>query len=156
MIQLSITGCVTQLKSIEEQTVATTLELGDQLITDRFFNEFPPTSNEIDHAINFTEETLAPVQDLFEAETVLFSHDSLAMEIAQLAFNTSKEGKQINVPAVELENVFYRLSEIVNGLPASQDVLPDSNQFAAYLLIIREVMHHLGFEQLVVKKGSND
>ncbi|WP_319590507.1 hypothetical protein [uncultured Draconibacterium sp.] len=151
MIQLSITGSATQLESIEEHAVATALELGDKFLADRFFSEFPPTSDEIDRAINFTEETLVPVQDLFKDDSVLYSNDSMAVQIANLAFNTSKEGKQINVPAVELENVFFRLSEIVNGLPASQDILPDSNQFTAYLLIIREVMHHLDFERVIIE-----
>ncbi|WP_297095482.1 hypothetical protein [uncultured Draconibacterium sp.] len=155
MIQLTIAGNTTHLKSAEEKQPETILTLGEQLIADRFFSEFPPTNDEIDHAINFTEETLAPIQHLFDAETDLYSSDSMAIEIAQLAFNTAKEEQQINVPVIELENVFYRLSEIVNGLPASQDVLPDSNQFAAYLLIIREVMHHLGFDRLVVEEGSN-
>lgn len=150
-IQLSITESITYLKNIDDSALANTLELGDQLIADKFFSEFPPTSDEIDRAINFTEETLAPIQDLFGKDTDLHSSDPMAVEIAQLAFNTEKQGKQTCVPVIELESVFYRLSEIVNGLPASQDVLPDSNQFAAYLLIIREVMHHLGFERLMVE-----
>ena len=155
MIHLTIAGDTTHLKSADEKQAETILELGDQLIADRFFREFPPTNDEIDRAINFTEETLAPVEDLFDADADLYTSDSMAVEIAQLAFNTQKHGKQTSVPVIELENVFYRLSEIVNGLPASQDVLPDNNQFAAYFLIIREVMHHLGFERLVVEEGSN-
>ena len=151
MIHLTIAENTTHLKAAEEKQPETILTLGDQLIADRFFSEFPLTNDEIDHAINFTEETLAPVEDLFDAESVLYTSDSMAVEIAQLAFNTTREGQKISVPVIELENVFFRLSEIVNGLPASQDVLPDSKQFAAYLLIIREVMHHLGFERLVVQ-----
>nr|WP_321357244.1 hypothetical protein [uncultured Draconibacterium sp.] len=156
MIHLTIAGNTTHLKSVEERQSETILELGNLLIADRFFSEFPPTNDEIDHAINFTEETLAPIQDLFEKETDLYTSDSMAAQIAILAFNTQKSGNQTSVPVIELENIFYRLSEIVNGLPASQDVLPDSNQFAAYLLIIREIMHHMGFERLVVEEASSD
>ncbi|MDX8340017.1 hypothetical protein SLH46_12525 [Draconibacterium sp. IB214405] len=155
MIHLTITGNTTHLKSAEKKQPEAILRLGDELLAEKFFSEFPPTSDEIDSAINYTEEMLAPVEDRFVVDTDLYTDDSMALQIAGLAFNTSNEGKRIGVPVIELENVFFRLSEIVNGLPASQDVLPQSKQFAAYLLILREVMHHLGFERLEVEVSTN-
>lgn len=50
----------------------------------------------------------------------------------------------------EMESVFSRFAAIVMGMPSSMDVLPQTKEFAATLLILREIMHHLGFENIVI------
>jgi len=49
-----------------------------------------------------------------------------------------------------MEQLFSRLAAIVSGRPASTDVLPTDNKFAATLLVLREVMHHLGFMDVTI------
>jgi hypothetical protein len=49
-----------------------------------------------------------------------------------------------------MEQVFGRLAAIISGRPANQDILPITNTFVATLLILREVMHHLGFMNITV------
>ncbi len=142
---------MTYLNRGENYSESIALDLGSQYVADRFFSEFPPTFDEIDGAINYIEEELDKIKDEFNNIKVLFTDDEIGEHIAQLAYNTSKEDVYISIPQIELENVFNRFAAIVKGLPASQDVLPDNIEFAAYLLIIREVMHHLNFEKLVVK-----
>lgn len=128
------------------------MNIGSQLLSERYFRDFPPTYDEIDRAINFTEDELAKIRYLYDDESVLYTQDRMALEIAQVAYNTSKDNHRIRVSRTELENVFSRLAHIVKGLPASQDNLPKNNEFAAYLLIIREVTHHLDFDWIVVER----
>lgn len=125
------------------------LKLGYKQLSGSYFSNFPPTYDEVDRAINFTEETLTPIQHLFADQLILESNDPYIKAIAELAFNTisSPEG-EIRVPRIEIENVFDRFAAIVKGLPASQDVIPQDIEFAAYLLILREILHHLRFEEV--------
>jgi len=128
----------------------TNLNIGWKQLADQFYSAFPPTYDEVDRAINFTEEVLAELEDAFKEELILRSNDPQVKSIAELAFNTSKMGTgETLVPQIELEHVFDRFAAIVKGLPASQDVIPDDLGFAAYLLIIREIMHHLDFKAVV-------
>lgn len=129
----------------------TTVNLGWKQVAADFFSSFPPTYDEVDRGINYTEEALAELEQQFAGEQLLTSFDEQAKQVWQLAFNTScGEQGDLFIPQVELENVFDRFAAIVKGLPASQDVIPGDVNFAAYLLIIREVMHHLDFGQLQV------
>lgn len=47
-----------------------------------------------------------------------------------------------------LERTFDRLTSVALGRPASQEGLPDDKPFAATLLILRELMHHLQFASI--------
>lgn len=151
MIQLTISNGFAHLKDVENLSEAMPLNLGSQLISDRFFSKFPPSYDEIDQAINYTEEELEKIKHLFDGVSTIYTTDSMSVQIAQLAFNTTIEENLISVARIELENVFSRLADIVKGLPPSQDVLPDNNEFAAYLVVLREVMHHLNFDKLLVQ-----
>ena len=134
-----------------EVTQKIALNIGWKQLADQFYTAFPPTYDEVDRAINFTEEVLAEVEDAFKDEFQLRSADQQVKAIGDLAFNTTKtEAGEIILPQIELENVFDRFAAIVKGLPASQDVIPDDLGFAAYLLLIREIMHHLDFREVLV------
>lgn len=150
MIELQISEHETGLIDEQNRLKPVSLSIGYKLVSDRFFRDFPPTYEDIDRAINFTEDRVVPYQSLFDGESVLTTHDGFAMQIAELAFNTTKGNNWISVPRNELENVFNRFADIVKGLPPSQDLIPEDNKFVAYLLILREIMHHLKFETLTV------
>lgn len=151
MIQLHISETNTSLMCVNEVLKSYVLNLGSDLIAKQFFSDFPPSFDEIDGAINFTEEEVSKYQHCFDGESVLCTNDLMSKQIAKLAFNTKKQDNCICVSRVEIENVFTRLADIVKGRPSSLDILPDNNEFAAYLLILREIIHHLNFEQLWVK-----
>ena len=139
-------------RDMENSVHATSVYWGTELVSDRFFNDFPPSYDEIDSAINFTEEVLSEIQHFFDGKSILYSKDPMARVIVRLAFNNSIEGELIGMSQVEMEHVFNRLANIIKGLPSTQDVLPNHNEFAAYLLILREVMHHLHFDMLLVRE----
>ncbi len=125
------------------------VNIGYKIIADKYFKNFPPTYDDVDYAINHTEEIIVPLHNSIDGNITLYSNDPMLKEIINLAFNTYKDKNDIlTLPTVELENVFNRLSDIIKGLPASQDVIPQNTSFAAYLLILREILHHLHFKEI--------
>ncbi len=79
----------------------------------------------------------------------LYSEDNDIRAIARLAGVAENEEMSLSVEAVE--RTFDRLALVINGRPASFEGIPDGNDFAATLLILREFMHHLQFNEIVIK-----
>ena len=114
-----------------------------------FFNEFPPTPGEIENAIQVVEDEVMPLHKLLTPDSALYTIDTSIKEIAKYAiFEEIKD--ELILSRISMERVFSRLAAIITGLPASQDILPESNSFATTLLILREVMHHLGFTDITI------
>jgi hypothetical protein len=44
-----------------------------------------------------------------------------------------------------VERVFNRLAAVAQGRPAAHEGLPEDPAFAARLLVLRELMHHMPF-----------
>ena len=116
-----------------------------------FFKQFPPTPGEVEGVIQVVEDEIMPLHKLLMPDSVLYSTDDRIQEIAQYALFEENQ-HAVLLPRTSMERVFNRLAAIITGLPASQDVLPASTEFAATLLILREVMHHLGFAEISVVK----
>jgi len=114
-----------------------------------FFKQYPPTFNEVENAIMVVEDEVMPLHKLLLPNTGLYTMDAGVREIAQLTvFAETKQG--INLARADMEQVFNRLAAIITGRPASQDILPANISFATALLILREVMHHLGFTDITI------
>ena len=123
------------------------LPFGDKSIAQKYFKPMPPTDAEIEYAIQEIEDELMTVAATITAQNLQpVSSDERIREIAGYA------GKQGEMSTADVEGVFSRFALIVRGRPASTDVLPLDSNFAAYLLILREVMHHLKFSRLKVIK----
>ncbi len=137
--------------SKEDSSKSYLVNIGYEDVSNRFFKKFPPTYDEVDYAINYTEELIVPLHNSIDSNMLLYSNDSHLKEVASIAFNTyTDENGFLTLPTVELESVFNRLSDIIKGLPASQDVIPQDNKFAAYMLILREILHHLYFKAIKI------
>ena len=52
------------------------------------------------------------------------------------------------MPVDTVERLFDLLAALSQGRPASSAGIPDSPEFAARLLVLREFMHHLGFAEV--------
>lgn len=134
-----------------QNKILQTLDLGYQHIGRKFFRNFPPTVAEVDSAINTVEEAIVPLSRYFKDYAVLYATDVYTELVFRLSFNVRKDPEGYEVlPRVEVENLFTRLSHIINGLPASQDEIPEDVEFAAFLLILREILHHLDFTEVKV------
>lgn len=67
-------------------------------------------------------------------------------QIATLAGVAPRAPQRLDRDA--LEALFNRLAAVAEGRPAAHAGLPDSATWAAALLVLRELMHHLPFEQM--------
>ena len=141
-----------------ETTLATpqqsyTLAIGARRTADDWFarRHTMPTPLELEHAIMAVEDEIARVALRGDAATPLVSVDAALVELAQVAGADGPLPLQLGVAAVE--NAFERLAMVAQGRPLATSGLPDGEAgriFAARLLIVRELMHHLGFAELVV------
>jgi hypothetical protein len=73
----------------------------------------------------------------------------LARQLAQVAGATA--GGSSNVSIETVEGLFQRLASESLGNPAARRGLPSGNVFVAGVLILREFMHHLGFESITLE-----
>ena len=124
-------------------------DIGKERTARNFFKHNPPTLAEVENAIQVVEDEIMSLHRQLIATPDLYTLDESVYEIAKLTVSTGSE-KKIILSRPDMEQVFNRLAAIISGRPASQDVLPTTNSFAATLLILREVMHHLGFMNITV------
>lgn len=125
------------------------LNIGSKATGEKHFRQEIPTEAEIECAITEVEDALMPLAKTIEKGYYqLVSSDPLVKEIAGYA--NQKEGE---LSIQEMEAVFSRYAAIISGRPPSTDVLPATKEFAAGLLILREVMHHLGFKNIRIESN---
>jgi len=125
-------------------------DIGTEKTAREFFRHHPPTAAEVEEAIQVVEDEVMPLHKLLVPDSNLYTRDASVREVAaQTVFAESEQG--ITLARADMEQVFNRLAAIISGRPASQDTLPTTNAFAATLLILREVMHHLGFREIIIE-----
>ncbi len=114
-----------------------------------FFRHNPPTLDEVESAIQVLEDEVMPLHKLIPLGFGLYTTDTTIMKIAQQTVFT-RHSAGVVLARTDMEQVFGRLAAIISGRPANQDILPITNTFVATLLILREVMYHLGFMNITV------
>ena len=112
----------------------------DDLIR-RFFVHDIPTEGEIEHAINYLEDTIMSRMDMVSREPQpLFTDDP---ELIALLNPQGLEVREYDRDAVE--EMFSRYALLSMGRsPAYEKVTMDARKYAA-LLVIREILHHMNF-----------
>ena len=126
------------------------LDIGTEKSAHKFFKHNPPTPGEVENAIAIVEDEVMPLHKLLDPTSILYSSDKRIHQIATQTISSEQKNRVI-LSRSDMENIFNRLAAIISGRPASTDTLPTDNSFAATLLILREVMHHLGFKEIVIK-----
>jgi exopolyphosphatase/pppGpp-phosphohydrolase len=124
------------------------LPLGSERTAREQFKTTPPAPLAMEYAIQAVEDVVMPLRPAIPREALLFSTDTTLREIALLAGADPTESVRLTLE--NMERLFNRLSAVVQGSPAAHQGLPETNSFAAELLILREFMHHLQFAQIVV------
>lgn len=142
---ISIEGFQTVLLTTDKEanTICISLNIGTITIGALFHHE-PPTPEEIETAINIIEDELMLAVPLLQHETVLTCKDAFVQTIFGLAGNNSSNTLSIKA----MEELFSRFAYIAMGHSPQTDIIPLDANFAANFLILREIMHHLKFEQL--------
>ena len=129
------------------------LAIGSKRTADDWFarRSGAPTPLELEQAIMAVEDEIARVALRGDTSTPLVSVDAALVELARFAGAGGDLPLRVDVAAIE--NAFERLAMVAQGRPLASSGLPGGEagrSFAARLLIVRELMHHLGFATLVV------
>lgn len=122
--------------------------------TASLFKRSPPSPAELEHAIMVVEDELTRARHLTDPDNRLVSSDANLRQLALLTGHSGPDEQQpditLNVEAVE--HTFERWMGLVHGRPAARTGLPSDKHFAATLLILRELMHHLQFGSILIRR----
>ncbi len=133
-----------------EPTAVLVLVLGAQKTAHDFFRHSPPSPLELENAIVAVEDEVTRVVTVLPGTSTLYCSGSAVREIATLAgVESGDPGTRVSLTLDAIEQTFNRLAAVAEGRPAIQEGLPDSTEFAAALLILREFMHHLRFSSVI-------
>ncbi len=128
-----------------------TLALGTYKTAREFFRRDQPTPLELENAIASVEDEVylahqEYVKQAGASGTEWWSTDPRLVGLAELAGVPPAPAMLLTLDA--MERLFQRLASVAEGRPAKSEGLPESAEFAATLLLLRELMHHMPFGQL--------
>jgi hypothetical protein len=127
----------------ERTTIAdATLALGWHSLARDHFRHDPPSPLELENAIAAVEDEVARAHQGIARGAVLVTDDSTIRRIAVAA--GVERNAEITLARGAVEQAFERLASRAPGLPAG-------GEFAATLLILRELMHHLDFPSILIR-----
>lgn len=132
-----------------EPAVVLALAIGSAKTAADQFRQDPPAPIEMENAIMVVEDEVTRARHQ-AAASALFTVDRSVRQIALIAGVAERDEMTLSREAVE--QTFDRLSGLVLGRPAASEALPAGGAFAATLLILRELMHHLKFSSVTVRK----
>ncbi len=129
------------------------LDIGTRALGNGPFRHTPPTALEIETAIEHVENAVMPLLRQMPRGSQLVTSDAGARELQRLVHERDTGGALLLID--DVEQVFNQIAAVSLGRPAASSGLPQQPEFAAYVLILRETMHHLGFASLMLR-APND
>lgn len=135
-----------------EATRIVVLAIGSKTIADGYFKHAPASALELENAIAIVEDEIAQARPALPGDVPLYTADAQLCEIALLSGITESATMVLSRDA--MEQTFERMASVALGRPAAQSGLPADNEFAARLLILREIMHHLQFTAISCQRGA--
>jgi len=137
-----------QLASAEDGGEPVRLPVGTQKLCRDHLRHAPPTAYELEMAIATIEDAIMAAMPRLRRVSALTIADSGMAEIVA-AQGTAGEGA-VTLDLDAIERTYRRLADVAHGMPAARAGIPEDSAFAARLLILRELMHHLGYDSLTV------
>lgn len=120
------------------------LPVGALGLTENVLRHEPPTPVELERGIDLLEDALGASRLAHEERGPLLVADALLRRLPGL------EAQGADLSREDVEALFQKLASRALGTPVAHAQLPPEREVAAALLILRECMHHLGFERVVV------
>jgi hypothetical protein len=121
---------------------AVRLPVGPRGLAEDVLRHDPPTPGELERAIDLVEDALTRSRLAFADRGELVTVDALLQALPGLG----APGSGLTRDSVEA--LFQRLASRALGTPVAATELPHGRDIAAALLILRECMHHLGFDRV--------
>lgn len=147
VLHLDAEDCTILAGSRAEPPHAWRLPLGSRKTASAFFQAALPSALEMETAIAAVEDEVMRLADL-PTGSGLYSADAWIQRIAELA--GAPRGERMVLSLDAMEALFQGLTAVIEGRPAAREGLPESAEFAAALLILREFMHHQRFAAITV------
>ena len=109
---------------------------------------FPPSEQALEQAIASTEDALMPWIPALRQESleVLECGDAVLAPLADVLGYPRQAIAELEID--EVERAFNQLAEVAAGMPAKSQGIPEQADFVAALVVVRELMHHVGWQQL--------
>lgn len=123
--------------------LAIDVPIGARRIAEELFRHDPPQPAELEAAIDAVEDQLTRVAGQISQGSALRLTGPFVGELRHALVQTERANDAIALD--EVEQLFQRLASASLGNPAARRGLPTGNGFVAAALILRELMHHLGF-----------
>lgn len=135
--------------SIDEEHIRFTqptlsLAIGYRTLAQQCFNHTPPTPYEVEMAIATVEDHIEAMTELQQVASNQVCADAFLHDIARMA------GSEQALSQLELERLFNRMADVVSGSPMREGEFPDDKNFFSYLLIVRELSHHLRIQHIAL------
>lgn len=128
------------------------LALGYASLARQWMRHTPPTPLDIEHAIEQTEDLVMPLA------AKLAHTDQLQLRGSGAALILQGVGADPNATLrwslQEVEDLFNRIAMVSEGRPMGQEALPTSPEFYAAVVIVRECLHHLLFDLVVLQANG--
>jgi hypothetical protein len=118
--------------------------------TSGLFRGDPPSEAEIESAIERVEEVVMPLAKLLPAGATLRAGDAMTRRVAAMAAG-SEDVDEVSIAAIEA--LFEQIAMAARRGFWAGDQRMDGPTAAA-VLIVREFMHHLGFERIELPRGA--
>ncbi len=131
-----------------EPAVVLALAIGSAKTAADQFRQDPPAPIEMENAIMVVEDEVTRAREAVTG-SALYTMDGAVCQIALIA--GVADGREMALSVEAVEQTFDRFSSVVLGRPAASQGRPAGGAFAAILLILRELMHHLKFASITVR-----
>lgn len=118
------------------------LPVGYVAISQQFFHHDIPSPYDVEMAIATIEDHIQAAPQLHQIASEFDCNDVYLQQIAQVA------GVAGVIEQSEIERVFNRVADVVSGSPKREGEFPNDKHFISYLLIIRELSHHLNIQKI--------
>ncbi|MCM2252249.1 MAG: hypothetical protein NDJ19_07815 [Ramlibacter sp.] len=118
----------------------------------RLFRRDPPRPVDLEEAIEVTEDAVMPLARLLPPDSVLRADDPLTRQVALRAAG-SDAVQSVSLDAIEA--LFGQLADAAQRGFWSGELRLDPTEAAA-LVILREFMHHAGFDSIELGAGEGD
>ena len=134
---------------VPEQTHA--LPLGIETLAQRYFLDARPSEAAVELGIEVVEEIVMPWHKRLPPQSVLVSSDPYVNHLAGVAGMPAQASWVLSTATVEA--LFNQWADEVLGGGARPPTMPTNGSFAATLLVVREVLHHLAFSGVLVQRS---
>lgn len=134
------------LQPADAEAIELPLSLGDLL--DAGLQRFPPSELALERAIAMTEDALMPHVAALRRHPldVLIAADDALAALPSLLGRDGTASLRVDID--DVERGFNQVAQVAAGMPAHAMGLAEQPRFVAALLVVRELMHHVGWKQL--------